>query len=1205
MGCFFSIFRFGTYVIKESDNPNATQVNIPEIRKHSSTPLTVETTSLTKQQKAVKSVHSPSKGDRLQRSGGDHQKVATDDINKKSPIINNNNNKEKQIFKTTFETQIDAPPPHPLEERLLETEEIEIDTNLYAPEVEDAAIKIQAGLRGYLARKQVKEIKESINDLPVVPPPKHFDDTVTTATTTNTTVAATTDDSQPTLSPLSDLAKWKKLSQHLEEIVADDNVVADNNGKQQQQEEEKTTTTPVPLPPPPPLQLSPKKLAESVIPLKDDNGNKTIETYVCKENILDVVEDDNRQLSDQTVVTLLKAAADKAVVDKVFDVLMAETEFENIIDIQSANDSGVDVSTDRPPLEETNNELYDCFTQESQVLAELNDILDNNERVDQQKNLNTSLSKSKAAEIVSENTTQEIIRNSFHEFIKEMTRTTDEEKILIDDKPLIDTEVIQQLSADNTNIVEKTTTTTTKRTTEERKTDSTIFEEHVVQSIFDEEMIKSQAQTQIFAIELFKNDLTDEQLQKVTTITEPEENKKNIEDRIYKTSVDEFVIKPVADELQSPVMPTTAELVDQQTEVDSEPETSQSVTLETEQKIDVIVVSESRKHSVDSLLGGGDGIDDNLELQSQEMVENETIEVMPLMSPIIQIEEQNGRILDEEEAAIRIQAAFRGFQIRRSMSREASPNRNNSNHNHNNTDEVEINNFDDNDSQLIYNAIHTAIPYQTTDPIIVDNSNDESQVPVSDQLEESLEQLEDQLMQQLISDIEQDKSEPPISVVSQETTDLLIDTSELSAPLLLQRIQQSMIATDSPSPTPSPEAIAIEAQTLPTVNYAAIEVIHDVNDEIIAIEDKQVTEDKPLIEKSDTIIADLLASNAESNQKTVDIINSNDSQPQQPNQKTEFSNEILDINQQLIETQENKTILTDLLQNDNELISESVEQIVQNTVEPLIQLSVDQTIEEPVVQNVELLIEQTVVNTVEEPIIQTIEQTVEEPIVQSIEQTVEEPVVQSIEQTVEEPIVQTIEKTVEESVVQTNEQTVEESVVQITEQTDEEPIIQIIESSLSTTTTNSSESSHESPATEKLLPLTISKPEFESFVEPPTPSDEIISVSTTLSSSSTESSHQQNQESNNPLPVSNIDDSRKPKSGSLKKPKPILKETDPNIQSLINEEMHSTSEEISSPDDDNPEFVGLGPNTPIPVRASSPNPFGKKRRRGKKGGNRK
>jgi hypothetical protein len=37
--------------------------------------------------------------------------------------------------------------------------EIEIDTNLVTPEVEEAVIKIQAGIRGYLARKQVEEMR--------------------------------------------------------------------------------------------------------------------------------------------------------------------------------------------------------------------------------------------------------------------------------------------------------------------------------------------------------------------------------------------------------------------------------------------------------------------------------------------------------------------------------------------------------------------------------------------------------------------------------------------------------------------------------------------------------------------------------------------------------------------------------------------------------------------------------------------------------------------------------------------------------------------------------------------------------------------------------------------------------------------------------------------------------------------------------------
>lgn len=70
------------------------------------------------------------------------------------------------MFTTTFETQVDAAPPHPLEERFqdIQLDEIEIDTNLFTPEVEDAVVKIQAGVRGYLARKHVNELKKDIED---------------------------------------------------------------------------------------------------------------------------------------------------------------------------------------------------------------------------------------------------------------------------------------------------------------------------------------------------------------------------------------------------------------------------------------------------------------------------------------------------------------------------------------------------------------------------------------------------------------------------------------------------------------------------------------------------------------------------------------------------------------------------------------------------------------------------------------------------------------------------------------------------------------------------------------------------------------------------------------------------------------------------------------------------------------------------------
>ena len=68
------------------------------------------------------------------------------------------------IYTTTFETQVDAAPPPPppptppkaQQESFDDSEMIEIDTNLYTPEVEEAIVKIQAGIRGYLTRKSLK-----------------------------------------------------------------------------------------------------------------------------------------------------------------------------------------------------------------------------------------------------------------------------------------------------------------------------------------------------------------------------------------------------------------------------------------------------------------------------------------------------------------------------------------------------------------------------------------------------------------------------------------------------------------------------------------------------------------------------------------------------------------------------------------------------------------------------------------------------------------------------------------------------------------------------------------------------------------------------------------------------------------------------------------------------------------------------------------
>ena len=61
---------------------------------------------------------------------------------------------------------MDAAPPHPLEDNLQNNQQdmVEIETNLFSPDVEEAAVKIQAGFRGYLARKHIKELKSENED---------------------------------------------------------------------------------------------------------------------------------------------------------------------------------------------------------------------------------------------------------------------------------------------------------------------------------------------------------------------------------------------------------------------------------------------------------------------------------------------------------------------------------------------------------------------------------------------------------------------------------------------------------------------------------------------------------------------------------------------------------------------------------------------------------------------------------------------------------------------------------------------------------------------------------------------------------------------------------------------------------------------------------------------------------------------------------
>jgi len=40
----------------------------------------------------------------------------------------------------------------------------EIETNLWSPDVEDAITKIQAGIRGYLVRKQIRVLQQQTRD---------------------------------------------------------------------------------------------------------------------------------------------------------------------------------------------------------------------------------------------------------------------------------------------------------------------------------------------------------------------------------------------------------------------------------------------------------------------------------------------------------------------------------------------------------------------------------------------------------------------------------------------------------------------------------------------------------------------------------------------------------------------------------------------------------------------------------------------------------------------------------------------------------------------------------------------------------------------------------------------------------------------------------------------------------------------------------
>ncbi|CAG2175028.1 unnamed protein product, partial [Oppiella nova] len=337
----------------------------------------------------------------------------------------------------------------------------------------------------------------------------------------------------------------------------------------------------------------------------------------------------------------------------------------------------------------------------------------------------------------------------------------------------------------------------------------------------------------------------------------------------------------------------------------------------------------------------------------------------------------------------------------------------------------------------------------------------------NEQINTSLEQLEDQLMQQLISSAEEDDRNVSLIKDNSYATEPELNVEELTAPLLLQRLQQSVVTPIESNEEPietHPELTEFESQ-------------NTANNEFISVDDK------PLIEKSDTIIVDLLSSSPQRNNSLIDNI-------VEANQL--HSNNFNDINIQLNERQ----------------------------------------------------------------ILETIES----------------------------------QQNLNQESIQTNESKEFESIQE------KRPDVDVID---------------------------IQESDVQTYVVPPTPSEEITPelsffrtpeqpVLTKIYSSESE------QESDSAVINKAIDSSlpslitvieSTAKNGGEekpKRPKPILKETDPQILTkLIADEQQITSEEISSPDDDNPEFVGLGPNTPIPVRASSPNPFGKKRRRGKKGGHRK
>jgi hypothetical protein len=361
---------------------------------------------------------------------------------------------------------------------------------------------------------------------------------------------------------------------------------------------------------------------------------------------------------------------------------------------------------------------------------------------------------------------------------------------------------------------------------EEKKPEEKTIEEQVVEVFFEDENIVNN--NKVIAIEVFKQDISEQELAKVTTISEPETNKQ-VEDRVYKTSLDQFVVKPVEQKPESaPVLSSEINSSLSDLDIGTVPVLEEQLVI----KID------SRKNSV----------------VTQE-IEPQVIQVQEIIpQPLIQVEEQNGTVLDEEEAAIRIQAAFRGYQIRRSLSREASPNRANNN-----------NNSSDSNQQ---------IQTQMSQELFINRNQNEPQLEftneshgncgnhaISDEeiRDNSLERLEDQLLQELIA--------------SDECNDKFTDNNLDSSQLLVEGIDQksNLISLNEPmieqnfesNETNQPkEEIKVLEQTFPEVVTDEAQVL-DISEDNKKLQ-INLTE-KPNNLHFDAIVVDFLESNPNDN----------------------------------------------------------------------------------------------------------------------------------------------------------------------------------------------------------------------------------------------------------------------------------------------------------------------------------------------------